>query len=132
MSGWVGALLVALGAGVGAPSRHLTNQLLRTRFGATPTAGTLSVNVIGSFVLGLMAGAGIDRAGGALIGGGFCGAYTTFSTLAVDTVRLGDGHEQLALLYVAATFVVGILAVGLGILIGRRTWPDISGAQEDS
>ena len=58
--------------------------------------------------------------------------HAPFSTLAVDTVRLGDGHEQLALLYVAATFVVGILAVGLGILIGRRTWPDIAGAQEDS
>ena len=49
----------------------------------------------------------------------------------MTTVRLGDGHEQLALLYVAATFVVGILAIGLGI-IGRRTWPDIAGAQEDS
>lgn len=87
---------------------------------------------MGLLVAWLVTHPGAHRLARPFVGVGVLGGWTTFSTLAVDTVRLGDGHEQLALLYVAATFVVGILAVGLGILIGRRTWPDIAGAQEDS
>ena len=49
------ALLVALGAAVGAAGRHLTNHWLRERFGATPAGGTLAVNLLGSFVLGVLA-----------------------------------------------------------------------------
>ncbi len=118
MSGWVGALLVALGAGVGAPSRHLTNQLLRTRFGATPTAGTLSVNVIGSFVLGLMAGAGIDGAGWALIGVGFCGAYTTFSTLALELwAAFEEDRHRHAVINAALSLALGVGAAAAGWLL---------------
>jgi len=120
VSGWVGALLVALGAGVGAPSRHLTNQLLRTRFGATPTAGTLSVNVIGSFVLGLLAGAGIDGAGWALIGVGFCGAYTTFSTLALELwVAFEDRRHRHAVTNVTLSLVLGLAAAYAGLALTR-------------
>ena len=87
---------------------------------------------MGLLVAWLVTHPGALRLARPFVGVGVLGGWTTFSTLAVDTVRLADGHEQLAFLYVAATFVVGILAVGLGSLIGRRTWPDISGAQEDS
>ena len=51
------ALLVALGAAVGAPLRYLVNHGIRARFGGTPAAGTLVVNVVGSFVLGVVVGA---------------------------------------------------------------------------
>ena len=78
------ALLVALGAAVGAAGRHLTNHWLRERFGATPAGGTLAVNLLGSFVLGVLAGAAVDGGWLALLGIGFCGAYTTFSTLALE------------------------------------------------
>ena len=65
------ALLVALGAAVGAAGRHLTNHWLRERFGATPAGGTLAVNLLGSFVLGVLAGAAVDGGWLALLGIGF-------------------------------------------------------------
>ena len=80
------ALLVALGAAVGAPLRYLVNQGIRARFGGTPAAGTLVVNVVGSFVLGVVVGAGLGTAPVALVGIGFCGALTTFS-LANDLAK---------------------------------------------
>ncbi|MFC7487095.1 fluoride efflux transporter FluC [Knoellia sp. CPCC 206453] len=80
MTAWV---LVALGAAVGAPLRYAVTQLLRDR-GATTHAGTLIVNVVGSLVLGLLAGAGVEGNALAVIGTGFCGALTTMSTLALE------------------------------------------------
>ncbi|MFW5470823.1 fluoride efflux transporter FluC [Knoellia sp. CPCC 206435] len=76
-------LLVALGAAVGAPLRYAVTQALRDR-GATSHAGTLVVNVLGSFVLGLLVGSGVRDDALALLGTGFCGALTTMSTLALE------------------------------------------------
>jgi CrcB protein len=73
------ALLVALGAALGAPVRHLTGQWLGS------PRGTLAVNVAGSAVLGLLVGAGPSAY--ALVGVGFCGALTTFSTFAVEAAQ---------------------------------------------
>ncbi|WP_367336852.1 CrcB family protein [Phycicoccus sp.] len=128
--------VVAAGGVVGSLGRYAVGLALPHAPGTFPWA-TFLVNVSGSLAMGLLVAwlvthPGAHRLARPFVGVGVLGGWTTFSTLAVDTVRLGDGHEQLALLYVAATFVVGILAVGLGILIGRRTWPDIAGAQEDS
>ena len=80
MTAW---LLVALGATVGAPTRYAVTQALRDR-GATGSAGTLLVNVVGSLILGLLAGAGVQGDALALLGVGFCGALTTMSTLALE------------------------------------------------
>lgn len=104
------ALLVALGAAVGAPLRHLAHHVARERLGATPVAGTLAVNVVGSFLLGCLAGAAVDGVPLALVGTGFCGALTTFSTLALE---LWDALEDDR--PVEAATVTGLsLALGLG------------------
>jgi fluoride exporter len=82
-------LLVALGAAVGAPARYLTDRWARMHSRAGTTLGTLIVNVVGSLVLGVVAA--VSRAPGApqwlmpLVGVGFCGALTTFSTLTLET-----------------------------------------------
>ena len=60
----VDALLVAVGAALGAPARYLTNHWVRERLGGTAVAGTLLVNVVGSFVLGLLGAAVLLVAGG--------------------------------------------------------------------
>lgn len=106
------AVLVVLGAMVGAPLRYLTDRLVQSRHDSVFPWGTLAVNLAGSAVLGVLAGAGtaVPHAVGALVGVGFCGALTTYSTFSYETLRLA---EQKAYLYAAMNVVVTVVA-GLG------------------
>jgi fluoride exporter len=117
-------LLVALGAAVGAPARYLTDRWARMHSRAGTTLGTLIVNVVGSLVLGVVAA--VSRAPGApqwlmpLVGVGFCGALTTFSTFQVETIRLADdGFTGVAAGYAAASLAAG-LAVAAGATVAAR------------
>jgi fluoride exporter len=115
-------LLVALGAAVGAPLRflvdkHMVGRWLRT---STPPAlpwGTFTVNILGSFVLGLLTGV-TDRTTTLLVGVGFCGAFTTYSTFAAETTALaGSGHRGKALLNVVLNLGAGLVAAVLGAVL---------------
>jgi len=111
-------LLVALGAAIGAPLRYAVTERLLAH-GATSRAGTLLVNVVGSFVLGLLAGAAVGGPTGALVGVGFCGALTTMSTLAVEVWDcLLDDRPRHALALVALHLVLGLGAAALGVAVG--------------
>ena len=115
----VDALLVALGAAVGAPLRYLVNHWVRERTGGTPPVGTLVVNVVGSFVLGALVGSGATGAPLALVGIGFCGALTTFSTLALEVWdAMADDRRVQASAIVALSLVLGIGAAALGWVVG--------------
>ncbi len=108
-------LLVAAGAFVGAPVRYLTDLLVQSRHDSLMPWGTLIVNAVGSAVLGGVAGAVSATNGPAwvslLIGTGFSGAMTTFSTFSFETVRLVEEGAQLeALANVVGSLVVGIVA----------------------
>lgn len=124
----LGYLLVAGGAAVGAPLRYLTDRAVQARLGTAFPWGTLTVNVAGSLVLGLLAGATLDAGGSTagasdlrlLIGTGFCGALTTYSTLSYETVRLaGQGARLLAAANMVVTVLAGLGAVVLGYAVGR-------------
>jgi fluoride exporter len=108
----VTAVLVFVGAMVGAPLRYLTDRLVQSRHDSLFPWGTLTVNLAGSFVLGVLAGAGTAIPDGvaALVGVGFCGALTTYSTFSYETLRLA---EQKAYFYAAMNVVVTVVA-GLG------------------
>jgi len=115
------ALLVALGAAIGAPLRYLVNHGMRVWFGGTPAAGTLVVNVAGSFVLGALVGAGAGGAPLALVGIGFCGALTTFSTLALEVWdAMSDGRRTQAVANVALSLTLGLGAAWLGLALSSR------------
>lgn len=123
MSGGVDALLVALGAGVGAPARYAVDVMSRGRWGSRWPWGTLAVNLLGSLALGLVLG---SVAGGAphraylLLGVGFCGALTTFSTFALELVTLGgSGRRRDAAGYALLSLAAGLVLVALGVTVGR-------------
>ncbi|MDK3255228.1 fluoride efflux transporter FluC [Blastococcus capsensis] len=111
-------LLVVLGAAVGAPLRLLATRVAG-RGGRDPAPGTLVVNIAGSALLGLLLGLDDVPAGlAALVGTGFCGALTTFSTFGADVVRLrAEGTLGRSLAYVAGTLVLGIGAAAAGYLV---------------
>ncbi|MCE6997795.1 fluoride efflux transporter CrcB [Saccharothrix sp. S26] len=108
------ALLVFVGAAVGATLRYAAGRLVRRTF---PWA-TLAVNVVGSFVLGCVAGASPDLV--ALVGTGLCGGLTTYSTFSYETVRLTeDGRYRQAFANVAASLTAGVAAAALGYALAR-------------
>lgn len=113
-------LLVALGAAVGAPLRYVVDRLVQSRLDGVFPWGTLAVNVIASFVLGLVVAA---AAGGrlgedvvAVAGVGFCGALSTYSTFSYETLRLVEGG--------ARWYALGnvVLSVGSGLAAAAAGW----------
>jgi len=116
-------LLVAVGAAVGAPLRFLVDKhmvgrlLLGTRIETPLPWGTFTVNVLGSFVLGLLTGVG-NQTIALLVGVGFCGAFTTYSTFAAETTALAaSGHRGKAVLNVVLNLGAGLLAAVGGALL---------------
>ena len=100
------ALLVALGAAVGAPLRYLAGHWLDRQL----HWGTLLANLVGSAMLGALFAAAVDGHWLALLGTGFCGGLTTFSTFAVEIVDLVRDDA------ISAAIAYGVLSVGLSIL----------------
>ena len=116
-------LLVLLGGAAGAVARWATDRAITRRRRGSWSWGTLTVNLAGSFALGVVLGgtAGRDAdAWVALLGTGFCGAFTTFSTFAVETVRLTEtSRGRAAAGYLAASVVLGVALVAVGWELGR-------------
>ena len=118
---------VAVGGVLGSLGRWAVGLALPHAAGTFPWA-TFVVNVSGAFAMGVLVAflvgrPGTHRLARPLLGVGVLGGWTTFSALAVEVVGLGSAdHAQLALAYVAATFLVGTLAVGAGTALGRRVW----------
>ena len=115
----VAGLLVALGALVGAPARYLTDRWLQSTHGTGFPWGTFAVNVVGSLVLGVVTGASASSPVSALVGTGFCGALTTWSTLGYETVRLAEERAwTTAVANAVASVLAGLGSAGLGLVIG--------------
>ncbi|MEA2686579.1 MAG: fluoride exporter [Actinomycetota bacterium] len=117
--GWIG--LVVAGA-VGAPARYLLDGWVRDRTGGDRPWGTFAVNASGSLILGVVAGLalyhGLPETSRVVLGTGFCGAYTTFSTFTFATVTLvEDGLTAAAVVNALGTLLVcaGAAAAGLAL-----------------
>ncbi len=105
-------LLVAFGAAVGAPVRYAAGRLL-DRSPGLPW-GTMLVNVVGSFLLGLFSGLALGDHAAALLGVGFCGALTTYSAFVVQAHDRGPGR---GLLVVVLTVPPALAAAAVGFVL---------------
>ncbi|MGI5241517.1 fluoride efflux transporter CrcB [Dactylosporangium sp. CA-139066] len=113
-------LLIALGAAVGAPLRYLTDRAVQSRHDSVFPWGTLTVNVAGSLLLGLLTGLPAAAPVTALLGTGFCGALTTYSTFSYETLRLTqEGARFYALMNVVASVVAGLGAAAIGFVLAQ-------------
>ena len=118
-------ILIAAGGAAGAVSRYLVDTIVSERFAGAFPLGTLVINMSGSFLLGLLFALAVDEARlpsevrpALMIG--FLGAYTTFSTLMLESWRLvEDGALALAVVNLAGSMVLGVVAVVAGLAIGR-------------
>ena len=115
------ATLVIAGA-IGAVSRYLVDDLVKSRFPGTFPWGTLVINISGSFVLSVVTGLALYQGLGPIpktaIGVGFCGAYTTFSTFSYETLHLVEtGSVGPALGNALGSVVAGLAAAALGLAL---------------
>ncbi|MDS9466392.1 fluoride efflux transporter CrcB [Paracoccus sp. MBLB3053] len=115
-------LQVALGGALGSTARYCVN-ILAARMTSGFPLGTLTVNVVGCFVMGLLAAAIAHRGGqhlAPLVLTGMLGGFTTFSAFALDTISLWErGASILAIGYVLASVTISLLAVFAGLTAGR-------------
>lgn len=103
-------ILVFVGAVVGAPLRYLTDRAVQARHDTVFPWGTFTVNICGCLILGSLTGSTLPSPVLALLGTGFCGALTTYSTFGYETVRL---VEERSYFYAAVNVIVSVVA-GLG------------------
>lgn len=116
-------LAVALGGAAGAACRYLVDFVVAQRTSGAFPWGTWTVNITGSLLLGVLVGfaAGTDepRLWQVAATAGFCGAYTTFSTYMYETLQLLEERAWAEALWNLASQLVGLLAAGAGVLLGR-------------
>ncbi len=114
-------LLVALGGAIGSAMRYLTAILLARHYTGSIPLATLVVNVLGCFLIGLLIGLCSETTYLRLLFiTGFCGGFTTFSTFTAESyVMFREGAYGLALLYIAGSVLIGLLALWIGLYVSR-------------
>lgn len=118
-------LLAGMGGFIGTCMRYLTGRLCLLLVVGSFPLGTFVVNMIGSFIIGLLFGVAertslISTSMSALLITGFCGGFTTFSSFANDIhVLMQDRHWMTLALYAGLTVVLGVLLVGAGRMVTK-------------
>jgi CrcB protein len=119
-------LLIGLGGFIGANARYWLGVAIAAQIGSKFPYATLIINVVGSLVLALFVGylgqhAHLDPRYRLFFAVGFCGAFTTFSTFATESIALLQTEQWLnAVLYIVLTNTVCLMAVVVGLLLGGK------------
>ncbi|WP_158867486.1 fluoride efflux transporter CrcB [Leifsonia sp. AG29] len=114
---------VAAAGGIGAVTRLVLDGVMRARIRLNFPLGTTVINVTGSFLLGLVTGLalahGLPPEWRAVLGTGFLGGYTTFSTASYESVRLAQQRRyRAALVNSAGMLILALAAAGFGLWLG--------------
>lgn len=113
-------IFIAAGGFLGAISRYYLSGYLQTKHTLPLPLGTLVINLLGSFLLGLLLGLSINSPTYSFLATGFLGAFTTFSTFELEAVELfRKGLVKLALFYLAASVLLGLALAALGYWLGK-------------
>ena len=110
-------VFVGIGGALGSLARYQLGRFISQRsFSSFPT-GTFLINISGAILLGFLTGLDAPESMGLLLGDGFLGAYTTFSTFMYEGFQLFRGNRMLnALTYIAGSLIIGVLGFVLGYL----------------
>jgi CrcB protein len=110
---------MAVAGGAGAVTRFAVDGHVLARTGGRFPFGTALVNLTGAFVLGAVAGAAPGHQFSLVVGTGFIGAYTTFSTWMLETMLLGEsGRAPAALVNAVGQIIFGVALAGVGFAMG--------------
>lgn len=111
--------LVAIGGFFGAVSRFSVSNWLKKKYSSTFPIATLFVNLVGSFLLGLIIGANLESSWRLLLGTGFMGAFTTFSTFKLENIQmLKNRNWNVLLLYLGISYTIGLILAFIGLKLG--------------
>ena len=120
---WKTIIYVAIGSAIGGVGRFLLQQFVQKRVESTFPYGTLFVNLLGCFIIGVVAGLAdkgniLSPQGRIFLAAGICGGFTTFSSFIYENhSMLQDGELLNTFLYIAISVIVGLLATTVGILL---------------
>jgi fluoride exporter len=118
-------LIIGLGGFLGSVARYVTTKFVDDKLSPAFPYGTLTVNILGSFLLGIiyiiaLRKAGLTENGRLFLGVGFCGGFTTFSAFALENFSLmQEKFVGTSLLYISISIVGGILALVAGFWVAR-------------
>ena len=115
---------VMLGGALGAGARHLVGAAMLARLGPGFPWWTLTVNIVGGLLMGLLVGTFVKTGGSEqlrlFLGVGILGGFTTFSAFSLETWRMVEGGEAMvAFGYAAASVIGSVIALGIGLWVAR-------------
>ena len=111
-------LFVGVGGFFGGLCRFQIGKVLSKKCASSFPFSTFMINITGAFLLGALTGSGVTGNTYLLLGEGFLGAYTTFSTLMFEHHHLATGdRKRMALLYLSGTVVIGVIGYALGYML---------------
>lgn len=118
-------LLIGVGGMFGSIARYLTGQLFNRYFSDPLPVGTLVVNIVGAFLVGVIIGMGeryrwFTEPWHFFLAVGFCGSFTTYSTFAYENYTLiKQGHVSTLFFYISISLVVGTLLAWAGYMLSK-------------
>ena len=111
-------LLVGIGGILGGLTRFQLGKMISEKSATTFPAGTFLINITGALLLGILVGAGSEGYWYQLLGDGFLGTYTTFSTFMYESVQLfRDNEKRSAIVYIVCSLLLGIAGFTAGFAI---------------
>ncbi|MCF1684020.1 CrcB family protein [Tetragenococcus halophilus] len=116
----VNFFLVSIGAAFGVLARVFSTKWIKKSWEGVFPLATFVINILGAFLLGLITGFNLSASLSLLLGTGFMGSFTTFSTFNVESIELLRLKDyKYFFCYTGASYIVGFVAVFVGILLGN-------------